>query len=261
MAEKPDHRPCRCDWFLIGITILTGIIMFAAILGQIAIAGPGWLDNMRAWQTAISALVGFTGLIVTTWLGFYFSIRQRKEDARRARESREHQAELDRASQEYEAKLKRDQAARDCEDRAIQLAARLHAEMLANVMVAKHLLKTLEKHFGDPTRFPLDTDYEAAKAVWALDFPVYTACLSDLDHLGAEIDSDVALTVRQARRQVMITLHNLYVGNTQAGDGEKAISGIKTINTEMRNAAERLRVRAGLPPDENSEVVKQLAKN
>lgn len=133
MARDNGNRPCHCDWFLIGIAILTGLLMVAASSGQIATAGPDWIDKLKPWQTAISAIVGFTGLIITTALGFYFTIRRRKADARMARESREHQAILDRQSRKEQADIDRKRDNRRDEKEARCLAIALGSEFSAIV--------------------------------------------------------------------------------------------------------------------------------
>lgn len=247
-GDEPDTKQ-RCDWALIGLFAGLAFLVLISLIWQIAdFIADGRLDALKPWQTAISALVGFTGLIITTGLGFYFATQQRKEDARLARQSREHQAGINRERDNWLQ-----------EQETTRFAARLHAEMLAHVMVSKHLLTMLKKHFKDPKRSILDPDYEAAKKVWAMEFPVYRATLPVLGALGAELDSDVVRTVQQATKQITITLHNLYQGKTRSGNGKKEIAEISTIDKEMRQSAERLRIRAGLPPDGNSEYVKRFA--
>ncbi|MBE9556118.1 MAG: hypothetical protein IMF08_04615, partial [Proteobacteria bacterium] len=118
MADSKPDKGQRTDWVLvIAIAAIAFLILLSLIWQVTDFIADGRLNFLIPWQTAIAALIGFAGLIVTTIAGFYFANRQRKEDARLARKSREHQAKLDR---------ERDDRLREEEARA--LAAALAAE-------------------------------------------------------------------------------------------------------------------------------------
>lgn len=189
MAEPRDHKPCRCDWFLIGIAIVTGVLMFAAIMGQILIAGPDWLDKLKPWQTAISAIVGFTGLIITTWFGFQKARQQQNENARLARESRDSQAELDR---------KRDADLREREARALAdaLLGELNAALGACRAFVSHTKSEVGKKYEKSWLEEKTTVTDLAPRIMTT---VFQGNVAKLGLLGSPLVHDVVVTYENLR--------------------------------------------------------------
>jgi hypothetical protein len=265
MAENHTFRGYLFNAGIVGILIVIAVTTFSWLVGVVMLSdtGPGEflrfaVSTPEAAGSVLGIVGGFAGVIVTTMFGFYFAIRQRKEDARLARRSREHQADIDRESRKDQARHDRERDAELREREAKALAAILHAELLAHLLVADHLFEALEKHFEGDGRDYLPSDYEAAILVWAMEFPVYRANLARLGILGANLEPDVVATIQRAETRMALTLHNLYQAGSRAGDGQKDIAAIFDIDREMREAAERLRVRAGVPPDKNSELVEEI---
>ena len=147
----------------------------------------------------------------------------------------------------YNAKLNRDRDDWLREQEAQSLAAALHAEMLASLMILEHMLDTVKNH-GRKGGGGLPDDYDAARNVWTLKMPVFKANLARLGILGGTLDSNVMLLVQRMETQSAMSIYNLYMVKDHKSACEDAIVHVEQTIKVIKKTAEALRKYAQVPP-------------
>ena len=175
---KPGNGQPR-DWGLVVVIAALAFLVVISLIWQVTdFIASGRLDTLIPWQTAVAALVGFTGLIITTGLGFFFSTR-----------AREHQAELDR---KRDAELRK-QEARNLADALLGELIAAMGSCRAFVRVAKSEVgKTYQKSW-------LDEEFDTTDLAPRIMSVVFEGNVTKLGLLGSPLVREVVVIYEALR--------------------------------------------------------------